>query len=198
MKILAKGNNYINYFGYLAFSLFLSFKPCLKLFGQGIMGVKGGNFIGADLGLQMTGIRQEDFVLQNFAPKLNLYIGKRINPYASIQVGYEGFFFNTIANTDNRHYNYFNLKIENQLISFRKNESTQKQNYLAIQLGGGLFQNLYYNRPNFCADVGLVKVFFIENKTNLVFRLNSILGWDIYQGDEDIINSLTVGFKRIL
>jgi hypothetical protein len=75
---------------------------------------------------------------------------------------------------------------------------TNSNNQIGFQIGGGLFDNKYYNRPNFVADVGLVSLIAIQNKTQLIFRINSILGWDLYQGDEDIIHAFTLGLKRSL
>ena len=166
------------------------------LLGQGILGVKGGNYFGAEIGPQMTGIRKEDFVSKNMAPRLNFYLGKRLNNIAAIQVGFEGLYFNTIASDDRRYFNYYNVKIENKIFKSVVKNRSNRFNYLALQLGGGLFYNYYYGRPNFCSDIGLLSVHKILNKTSIVMKLNSIVGWDLYQGDSDIINSLTIGIKH--
>jgi hypothetical protein len=161
-----------------------------------LFGVKGGNYIGLDIGTQLSGIRKEDFVSNNISPRVSIYIGKELNSVLSIQGGYEGFYFNTIANSDRRCYNYYNLKLQHLLFLSRTNSNKNGKNQIGFQIGGGLFDNKYYNRPNFVADVGLVSLIAIQNKTKLIFRINSILGWDLYQGDEDIINAFTLGLKR--
>lgn len=166
------------------------------LLGQGILGVKGGNYFGSGIGLQMTGIRKEDFVSDNISPRLNLYFGKRLNKIAAIQVGFEGLYFNTIANDDRRYFNYYNVMIENKIFQSLVKDRSNRLNYMALQLGGGLLYNKYYGRPNFCGDFGLVFAHKILNKTSITIRLNSILGWDLYQGDADIINSFTIGIKH--
>lgn len=165
------------------------------LLGQGILGVKAGNYVGAGIGLQMTGIRKEDFVSNNMSPRLNLYLGKRLNDIAAIQVGFEGVYFNTIADDDRRYFNYYNVMIENKIFQSLVKGRRNKLNYMALQLGGGLLYNKYYGRPNFCGDLGLVCAHKILNKTSMSLRLNSILGWDLYQGDADIINGFTIGIK---
>jgi hypothetical protein len=163
-----------------------------SLSGQVLFGVKGGNFIGLEIGAQLSGIRKEDFVSNNISPRVNIYIGKELNSVLSIQGGYEGFYFNTIANSDRRCYNYYNLKLQHLLFLSRTNSNNQ----IGFQIGGGLFDNNHYNRPNLVGDVGLVGLIAVQNKTQLIFRINSILGWDLYQGDEDIINAFTLGLKR--
>jgi hypothetical protein len=169
-----------------------------SLSGQVLLGVKGGNFIGLEIGAQLSGIRKEDFVSNNISPRVNIYIGKELNSVLSIQVGYEGFYFNTIANRDRRYYNYYNLKLQHLLFLPRTNSTKNSKNLIGFQIGGGLFDNKYYKRPSFVADVGLVGLIALQNKSKLIFRINSILGWDLYQSDEDMISAFTLGLKRNL
>jgi len=137
------------------------------------LGVKGGNFIGLEIGAQLSGIRKEDFVSNNISPRVNIYIGKELNSVLSIQVGYEGFYFNTIANRDRRYYNYYNLKLQHLLFLPRTNSNKNSKNLIGFQIGGGLFDNKYYNRPSFVADVGLVGLIALQLESKIVLDLSN-------------------------
>lgn len=169
-----------------------------NLAAQGIFGVKKGSYLGSEFGFITSGIRKEDFVAKNIAPKLILYAGKKVNDFLSIQFGYSGFYFNTIANNDKRRYQYFNLVLEQSL--FRLNLLQKKNIYqnIALQFGGGAFFNKYYGSQNFCGELGIVIEQNLAEKLRFCLRTSSIMGWDLYQGDADILNGLTIGIKKIL
>jgi hypothetical protein len=155
-------------------------------------------FINSDLGIQISGIKKEDFVNRNIAPTFNFGIGKYLNNNLSMQIGYNGIFFKTIANNDKRQYNYYNIIFENVILKSRKEEKTNLKKSISFQIGGGLFHNLYSSKLNFCGQVGLIGMQPISNKTIVTIRVISVMGWDLYQGDEDIINSFVVGVRQIL
>jgi len=181
----------LNYIILVFISIQLLF--CKNLYSQKLLGVKGGNYIGFDLGVQNSGMRKEDFVVSNFSPRIHFFVGKKLNDFGAVQVGYEGFYFTTIANSDKRQFNYYNLRIQNRIWAKKINNISLFET--SIQIGGGLFQNLYYRRPNICGDFGIICSSEFNDNISIILRASSIIGWDIYQGDEDIINCLTVGFK---
>ena len=56
----------------------------------------------------MSGIKSEDFISSNYSPLIRLTGGKWLNDKIAIQVGYQGRYFNTIAeNSDKRFYNFY-------------------------------------------------------------------------------------------
>ena len=63
-------------------------------------------FASLDFGVQMSGIKSEDFISSNYSPLIRLTGGKWLNDKIVIQVGYQGRYFNTIENLDKRFYNF--------------------------------------------------------------------------------------------
>ena len=60
---------------------------------------KNSWFLSIDYGVQMSGIKSEDFISSNYSPVYRLSSGKWLTKYIGVQVGYQGRYFNTIENT---------------------------------------------------------------------------------------------------
>ena len=162
---------------------------------QTIFGSDGKNYFGSGMGMQISGIRKVDYIRSNISPKINIFFGKEINNSLRIQIGYDGFYFKMIANSDKRHYNYWNLIVENQIINIKNSTKNSDLLKCSLQIGGGLFQNKYFKRPNFCGEIGFTSTMKVTKNASLLLRVNSIMGWDLYQGDEDVINGVIMGVK---
>lgn len=72
------------------------------------------------------------------------------------------------------------------------------QNYnklwnLCLIGGSGYFYNYQYERPNICATIGVMGEMKLRNNLSLKCKLSNIIGWDIYQGDEDVLTSFSIG-----
>jgi hypothetical protein len=152
-----------------------------------------GSFVSMKYGYQMSGIKSEDFVRSNYSPLFNITVGKWFTPYLAFQIGYKGFYFNTIADAVKHHYNYFYgeavLNFNNAVYPNRINKSWN----LLLHAGPGYFYNHVYGKPNICANIGLQNIYELTNQFQATFDISFIIGWDIYQGDEDILPGLTVG-----
>jgi hypothetical protein len=149
-------------------------------------------YVSASSGLQMSGIKNEDFISQNIAPAINIGIGLWFTPEIALQFGYKGPYFNTITDHDHRFYNYYYGEVLLNITHLIM-ENEQKTWNLLIHPGAGLFENKYYGgRPSICADFGIINK-FNKKKISLFVDLSFIMGWDIYQGDEDILPSCTIG-----
>lgn len=138
-------------------------------------------------GIQMSGIKNEDFVLNNYSPKIDLSVMKRITEVFALQIGYQGYFFNTIANVDKRMYTYISGSLVTRVMQRSKNFD------FSLSAGSGLFMNHYYKRPNICADMGVVSNFVLADQ-HFSSKISAIMGWDIYQGNADILPSITLGY----
>jgi hypothetical protein len=155
----------------------------------------GNWYINASMGVQMSGIKDEDFIKHNFVPLVNISAGKRLTPVVALQIGIKGFYFNTIGDNIRHHYSFyygeavFNL---NELILKNRNTSNWSLN---LHAGSGYFYNAEYQQPNICANVGIQNNYRIANHLSAICDLSAIMGWDIYQGDEDIIPSLSFGLS---
>ncbi len=144
-------------------------------------------FLNFSAGAQMSGIKNEDFVLNNYSPKIDVSAMKSITQVFGLQIGYQGNYFNTIANADKRRYTYISGSLVTRVIQLSKNLD------LSLLTGSGLFMNHYYKRPSVCADVGVLSNFVLANQ-HLNSKISAIFGWDIYQGNADILPSLTLGY----
>jgi len=154
-------------------------------------------FVSSGIGYQMSGIKSEDFIRSNYSPLLQVTTGKWFTPYLALQIGYKGFYFNTISDDIKHHYSFYygeavlNL---NQLIT--KQAETKKWS-IYLHAGSGYFYNYNYGRPNICANLGIQNNYILTKNLLANFDIAAILGWDIYQGDEDILPGITIGITYL-
>jgi len=147
-------------------------------------------------GTQISGIKSEDFIRSNVSPAFVLNIGNWVTPEVAIQIGYKGFYFHTIADNYKHHYNFlygevlFNIK---ELIN-RKEIVNDKWNII-IHPGAGYFYNNTYNRPNICANFGIINSYRVIDQLEIFLDVSAIMGWDIYQGNDDILPSCVIGLS---
>ena len=155
---------------------------------------KNSWFLSIDYGVQMSGIKSEDFISSNYSPVYRLSSGKWLTKYIGVQVGYQGRYFNTIENSDKRFYNFYYvegiLDIKNIL---KMSNSKNKVHELIFHGGFGYFQNQYYENSSIHSVLGASNNFFLTNKINLKIDISAILGWDIYQGNQDILPNSSIG-----
>ena len=107
-------------------------------------------------GVQMSGIKNEDFIRKNIAPVVSFGAGVWFTPEIALRFGYQGPYFNTIADDDRHHYSYvFGEVLLNINNIFTKKGLNNKWN-LTIHPGAGYFYNYYYKRPNVCVHIGIM------------------------------------------
>lgn len=152
--------------------------------------------ISSSLGIQISGIKSEDFVGSNVAPAFLLNIGKWISPEVAIQIGYKGFYFHTISDKYKHYYNFLYGEVLFNLKELINGKNIAKDNWnLLIHPGAGYFYNNFYNRPNICANIGITNSIKVINQLEVFIDISAIFGWDIYQGDEDILPGCVLGFS---
>lgn len=144
-------------------------------------------------GVQMSGFKDEDFIQKNFAPLFAISAGKWFTPYLALEIGYKGFYFNTIADDIKHHYGYYYGQVMVNMNQLIKPVNSPRHWSLNLHGGSGYFYNYYYNRPNICADLGIRNDFVVWNNLSAFLDLSAIIGWDIYQGDEDILPGASLG-----
>lgn len=146
-------------------------------------------------GAQMSGIKNEDFVSNNIAPLVTVSVGKWFAPLLALQIGYRGNYYNTISDDKKHHYNYFfgesvfNL---NKMVNPRKQLNSF---YILFHAGAGYFYNHDYGRPNICAHLGLSGDYKLTEQLSINTNFSALMGWDIYQGDEDILPGVSFGLS---
>ncbi len=182
----------------LFFVFVLSFQNLFSQQSQIDSSYKKEWFISLSGGVQMSGIKSEDFISHNIAPALRFSGGVWFTPEIALQFGYKGFYFNTIADSVKHHYNYFFGEVLINLNNLFRNANDRKSKWsLIIHPGAGLFYNIYYGQPNICAHIGFLNKVDISIHINVFADISFIMGWDIYQGDEDILPSCMVGINYI-
>ncbi len=151
------------------------------------------SFVSLNYGYQMSGIKDEDFVSSNYSPLFNFTAGKWFSPYLALQIGYKGFYFNTIADKIKHHYNYFYVEAVINFNNFVHPTQINKNWNLLFHGGSGYFYNHVYGKPNMCVNIGIQNSFQLSSKIQANLDIASIIGWDIYQGDEDILPGISMG-----
>jgi len=154
-----------------------------------------GLYVGMSAGLQMSGIKDEDFITRNYSPMLTIYSGKWFSPLLAIQIGYRGNYFNTISDDRKHFYKYFSGEAIFNLNTLVDPTSTQENWKICFHAGTGYFYNHDYNRSNICAHTGISGNFKITENISALLNVSAIMGWDIYQGDEDILPGTSIGLS---
>lgn len=154
-------------------------------------------FVSLNFGYQMSGIKDEDFVSSNYSPLFNLTAGKWFTEYLALQIGYKGFYFNAIADEVKHHYNYFYGELVVNFNNIVHPSRINKNWNLLLHGGPGYFYNHTYRKSNLCLNIGFQNSFQITDQIQMNLDIASIIGWDIYQGDEDILPGITVGVVYI-
>jgi hypothetical protein len=151
-------------------------------------------FISSSYGVQISGIKSEDFIQSNVTPAFTFSMGRWISSEIALQIGYKGFYFHTIADNDRHYYNFIYgdvLLNINKIIDGKK--IIKRKGSFIFHPGAGYFYNSYYNRPNICANLGLLYSLSFKNNFDIIIDVSAITAWDIYQGNEDILPSCNIG-----
>ena len=61
-------------------------------------------FVSTSIGIQISGIKNEDFISKNVAPALTIGFGVWFKPEIAVQLSYKGPYFYTIADNDKHPY----------------------------------------------------------------------------------------------
>jgi len=99
-----------------------------------------------------------------------------------------------------KHYNnykhyYYYLYIEtvfNPITAFVSSGVNRDWNILP-HIGIGIFNNNFLHKSQACLNLGIQCNYSISHNFDIILDVSSIVGWRIYQKDEDIIPGITVG-----
>lgn len=180
----------------LVFGMFM----CITSFGQN-EDLKSKKWLASfDVGIQMSGIKSEDFIWSNYSPMYRLSIARELSPNFSLQVGYQGRYF--LAISDDLRYNYSFYFVEGVFnmtnLFFGKN--LDRKYSLWLHAGPGYFYHEIYDRSDFHWNLGSSNIFYLSDKFSLKLDVSAIIGWDIYQGNQDILPNISLGliYKNLL
>ena len=150
-------------------------------------------FVNIDYGILMSGIKSEDFVSSNYSPLKRISFGKWINSYYGFQLVYQGTYFYSISDNYKHFYNFYFFE---GLLNVKKILGlNRKKDFYGLYLHGGLglFKNSFYKKSSLKGNIGLTNNINISDKLKLKLDMSAIYGNDIYQGDFDILPSLSLG-----
>lgn len=145
-------------------------------------------------GTQVSGIRKMDYIASNFAPYFQVGIGKWIVPCLALSINYDGPYFHLLGHKDKHYYHYINGELIANFSNFLKIDSKYFNLYGIV--GSGLFINKFKNQNNICAVLGLVNEFILNEGWSIKIKSTTIMGWDIYQGDEDAVTNYSIGVSK--
>jgi hypothetical protein len=154
--------------------------------------------VSISFGTQMSGIKNEDFVKSNYTPLFNLSAGYWFTPFLALQLGHKGFYFNLISDNVKHYYNYYFSEVMFNVNKLLINKDTSSKWNFNIHFGSGYFYNYDYKRPNICANLSISCNYHISGKFIANILISSVMGWDIYQGNEDILPGLSLGCSYFL
>ena len=152
---------------------------------------ENGYFIDLYGGTQVSGIRKVDYQAHNFAPYIQFGVGKWIVPYMALSINYQGPYFNYISDNFKHKYVYVDGELLFNISNLCKIDS--KYFNLYAQVGSGLFHNQFHSHYLVCATMGIINEIKLTNNWSLKLKFSNIMGWDIYQGNEDAVTNYSVG-----
>lgn len=176
--------------------LILIANSCISQNGNNTYSLDDKNnwFISSGYGIQISGIKSEDFIGSNVSPAFSLNIGKWVSNEIALQIAYKGFYFHTISDKKKHYFSFFFGEILLDLNELINGAKISKNKWKIIfHPGAGYFYNKYYKRPNVCANIGITNSLRLTDQLDIFIDVSAIIGWDIYQGDEDILPSCVLG-----
>jgi len=152
-----------------------------------------GWFVEINAGVQMSGIKDEDFIPSNYSPLIKIAAGNWLGRWWGLQLGYKGLWFNAISDDIRHHYTFLYPELLIDANTFLTKRDKARFWSLILHAGPGYFYNNHYQKSNICGNIGILNQFSINNQFTINIDVAAIIGWDIYQGDEDILPGISTG-----
>lgn len=154
-----------------------------------------GLYVSVSGGIQMSGYKRVDFVSSNYSPMIGISTGKWFTPLLALQISYRGNYFHTISDLEKHYYKFFYGDAVFNLVYLIKPTSSVTKGNVCFHIGSGYFHNRSYGHGNICANIGLSGNMRIVHNFSAGISVSSIIGWDIYQGDEDILPATSISIS---
>lgn len=151
-------------------------------------------FIEGYIGTQVSGIRKEDYVKTNFSPYIQISAGKILSQSISVNINFQGPYFNYIGDNHNHNYQFFGSELIISLSSL-VNHKYNGPWKIYLFTGPGVLFNNYLNKTNLCLSGGIINEYKI-NTFSLKIKISAIGGFKIYQHDKDILTNLSLGLCK--
>ena len=132
------------------------------------------------------------------APSYTLTFGKWLTPELGLNISYKGPYFRTIADDVNHYYSFlFAEALLNWYEIFNKEAVSSDLCGIMTHFGYGLFYNDHYTGYQLNGNLGITAYRHLSEGLFLNFDISAVVGWDIYQGNEDILPGFVVGFTYL-
>lgn len=152
--------------------------------------------IGLNLGMQISGIKDEDFKFSNLSPFINLVFSYSISGHSDLKVGYKGFYFKYILDDINHKYHFIYISFSLNILDYFCTTFLENRFNSKFYLGSGIFHNYHKDKTQFCIDIGGQLNYQLVKNLFLNFDISSIAGWKIYQDNYDILPALSIGLTK--
>lgn len=152
-------------------------------------------FVEISAGIQMSGYKKVDFIPSNYTPLLKVTAGNWVGRWWGLQLGYKGLWFNAISDDIRHHYTFLYPELLIDANTFLTKRDKPRFWSLILHAGPGYFYNNHYQKSNICGNIGAQNQFRINHQLSINIDIAAIVGWDIYQGDEDILPGTSIGLS---
>ncbi|MDD4848021.1 MAG: hypothetical protein PHR53_04560 [Bacteroidales bacterium] len=156
---------------------------------------KGNNdwALSANGGIQIAGVAPSKWQKENIAPYMRIAAEKWLKTAVGLRFGLQGLSFNYVG--DHSKHPYVGLFGE---AMFNTNYIFNGYNpnriwLLNLDIGVCFMYDWYKNIPNFCFTGGLTNSFRLTDALYFNFTIASMFGWSIYESNEDLLPSFSVG-----
>jgi hypothetical protein len=155
---------------------------------------KNSFFVSTSVGIQISGIKKEDFIIDNVAPAFVIATGTWLTSQIGLKLSYQGPYFYYIADDDKHPYYFiFAEALLNASNIVNKQSYNKKKWSLILHSGPGYFYNNYFKQASLNINLGILNNIKLNEHFDLFTDVSFVVGWDIYQGDEDILPSFVFG-----
>ena len=155
-------------------------------------------FVSSAVGVQISGIKEEDFIRTNVAPAITVTSGFWLAPSIGFGIIYKGPYFYYIGDDDRHSYLFICSEVlfnVNEIVNGKK-EIKNRWSFI-VHSGPGYFYNDYLNQSQLNLNGGIINKVKLTNRLDVFMDVSFIVGWDIYQGNEDILPSAVLGVSYL-
>ena len=148
-------------------------------------------FTSISVGTHMSGIKKQDFIHSNFSPLYSCILGVKLKNEIEIITTYRGYNFKYINDSANHNFHFLSFSAKTTLSKITSS-SLSLHEKINFSIGGGILKNNFADKYNLCLDIASFYKFLELEKFDISLILNSIVGWKIYQHNEDILNGISI------
>ena len=120
-------------------------------------------------------------------------MGKNLSDLVAVHIGYKGYYFSYIEDSLKHYYTYLFAGLNVNMIKLFFRVPSIGNWSVGVTSGIGYLKNNLPDKHSICANMGLVNSFALSKSFTVTAEISSIIGWDIYQGNWDILPGISLG-----